>query len=103
MSYTALVHMLFKSLSDYAETLTLMMFVEFLLQVIEYCEQVSLCGLVVSLVASQQEGAGIESRSTHLTSAGVGPFCVEPACSLHVCVGSLQVLRLPPTVQTLAG
>jgi len=29
----------------------------------------------------------------------LGPFCVESACSPRVCVGSLRVLRLPPTVQ----
>ncbi len=42
-------------------------------------------GLVISTVASQQEGPGIETRSTHLTLRGswvwytaeVGPFCVE--------------------------
>uniref|UniRef100_A0A3Q4MHR7 RING-type domain-containing protein n=1 Tax=Neolamprologus brichardi TaxID=32507 RepID=A0A3Q4MHR7_NEOBR len=28
-----------------------------------------------------------------------GSFCVEFACSPRVCVGSLRVLRLPPTVQ----
>ncbi len=35
--------------------------------------------------------------------AGVGPFCVESTCSPRVCVGSLWVLLLPPTVQTHAG
>ena len=28
-----------------------------------------------------------------------GPLCVEFACSPRVCVGSLRVLRLSPTVQ----
>lgn len=27
------------------------------------------------------------------------PFCVELACSIRACVGSLRVLGLPPTVQ----
>ncbi|KAF7645271.1 hypothetical protein LDENG_00207150 [Lucifuga dentata] len=31
-----------------------------------------------------------------LGSSPTGPFCVEFACSPRVCVGSLQVLRLPP-------
>jgi len=39
-------------------------------------------GVVVTTVASQHE-----------------PFCVEFACSPRVCVGSLWVLRLPPTTQ----
>jgi len=30
---------------------------------------------------------------------GYGTFCVEFACSPLVCVGSLRVLRLPPTIQ----
>ena len=30
---------------------------------------------------------------------GLESFCVEFACSPRVCVGSLRVLRLPPTVQ----
>ena len=42
---------------------------------------------MVSAVASQQEGPGFESR----------PFCVELACSSHVCVGFLRVLRFPLT------
>ena len=33
------------------------------------------------------------------STPGLGPFCVEFACSPRVCVGSLRVLRLPPTVQ----
>jgi len=48
-------------------------------------------GVVVSTIASQQKGSWFESR--------MGPFCVEFACSPRVCVGSLQVLQLPPTVQ----
>ena len=48
-------------------------------------------GAVVSTVASHQEGSRFD---LHL-----GPFCVEFACSPRVCVGSLQVLRLPPTFQ----
>ena len=48
-------------------------------------------GVVVSTVASQREGSRFSSR--------LGPFCVEFACSPRVCVGSLRVLRLPPTVQ----
>ena len=31
-----------------------------------------------------------------------GSVCVESACSPRVCVGSLRVLRVPPTVQTHA-
>ena len=30
-------------------------------------------------------------------------FCAEFARSLHVCLGFLQVLQLPPTVQIYAG
>jgi len=48
-------------------------------------------GVVVSTVASQQEGSSFDSC--------LRPFCVEFACSPCVCVGSLRVLRLPPTVQ----
>jgi len=48
-------------------------------------------GVVVSTVASQQEGSWFESQ--------LGPFCVEFACSPHVCMGSLQVPWLPPTTQ----
>jgi len=44
-----------------------------------------------STVASQQEGSRFNSW--------LGPFCVELACSPRVCVGSLRVLRLPPTTQ----
>ena len=51
-------------------------------------------GVVVSTVASQREGSRF---NPHL-----GPFCVEFACSPRVCVGSLRVLRLPPTVQNHA-
>ena len=47
--------------------------------------------VVVSTVASQREGSRFNSH--------LGPFCVESACSPRVCVGSLRVLRLPPTVQ----
>ncbi|KAF7644306.1 hypothetical protein LDENG_00224350, partial [Lucifuga dentata] len=36
-------------------------------------------------------------RSWVRLPAGAGPFCVEFACSPHVRVGSLWVLRLPPT------
>ena len=48
-------------------------------------------GVVVSTVASQQEGSRFDPH--------LGPFCVEFVCSPRVCVGSLWVLRLPPTVQ----
>jgi len=48
-------------------------------------------GVVVSTVASQQEGSRFHPH--------LGPFCVEFACSPRVCVGSLWVLRLPPTTQ----
>ena len=48
-------------------------------------------GVVVSTVASQQEGSRFDPH--------LGPFCVEFACSPRVCMGSLRVLRLPPTVQ----
>jgi len=48
-------------------------------------------GVVVSTVASQREGSRFNSW--------LGPFCVEFACSPRVCVGSLRVLWLPPTVQ----
>lgn len=48
-------------------------------------------GVVVSAVTSQQEGPGFESI--------IWPFCVEFECSLCVCVGSLQVLQLPPKAQ----
>ena len=46
---------------------------------------------VVWWLASQQKGFWFESR--------LGPFCVEFACSPRECVGSLQVLQLPPSVQ----
>jgi len=49
---------------------------------------------VVVTVASQREGSRFNSR--------LGPFRVESACSPRVCVASLRVLRLPPTVQTHA-
>uniref|UniRef100_A0A3Q4AG71 Caldesmon 1b n=1 Tax=Mola mola TaxID=94237 RepID=A0A3Q4AG71_MOLML len=52
-------------------------------------------GAVVSTVASHQECPGFNSES--------GRFCVEFACSPSDCVGSLQVLRLPPTVQKHAN
>ena len=48
-------------------------------------------GVAVSTVVSQREGSRFDPR--------LGPFCVEFACSLRVCVASLRVLRLPPTVQ----
>uniref|UniRef100_A0A3P8NDG8 HAT C-terminal dimerisation domain-containing protein n=1 Tax=Astatotilapia calliptera TaxID=8154 RepID=A0A3P8NDG8_ASTCA len=48
---------------------------------------------VVSTVATQQEGPEFNS------TIRPGSFCVEFACSPRVCVGSLRVLRLPPTVQ----
>jgi len=48
--------------------------------------------VVVSTVASQQEGSWFESQ--------LGPFYVEFACSPRVCMGSLHVLWLPPTTQT---
>uniref|UniRef100_A0A669CQ23 procollagen-proline 3-dioxygenase n=1 Tax=Oreochromis niloticus TaxID=8128 RepID=A0A669CQ23_ORENI len=50
-------------------------------------------GTVVSTVAAQQEGPEFNS------TIRPGSFCVEFACSPRVCVGSLRVLRLPPTVQ----
>ena len=49
-------------------------------------------GVVVSTVASQQEGPGFDSQA-----------CAEFTCSLCVCVGSVQVLQLPPTVQKPAN
>ncbi|XP_075308222.1 serine/threonine-protein kinase OSR1b isoform X2 [Odontesthes bonariensis] len=51
------------------------------------------CCVVVSTVASQQQGSRFNTQ--------LGPFCVEFACSPRVCVGSLRVLRLPPTVQKI--
>jgi len=48
-------------------------------------------GVVVSTVASQQEGSRLDPH--------LGPFGVEFVCSPCVCVGSLRLLRLPPTVQ----
>jgi len=48
-------------------------------------------GVLVSTVASQQEGSCFKSH--------LGPFCVEFACSLCACVGSLWVSLLLPTVQ----
>jgi len=48
-------------------------------------------GVVVSTVTSQREGSSFDPD--------LGPFCVEFACSPRVCVGSLWVLQLPPTVQ----
>ena len=48
-------------------------------------------GAAVRTVASQQEGPGFDS--------GFSAFLVEFACSPCFCVGSLQVLRFPPTVQ----
>merc|ERR1711931_160809 len=50
-------------------------------------------GIVVSTVASQQEGRGFESR--------LGPFCAEFACSPRVRVGLLRVLRFPPTLKDM--
>ena len=35
------------------------------------------------------------------TPAVPGPFCVEFACSLRVCVGSRQALWFPPTIKDL--
>ena len=52
-------------------------------------------GAVVSAVASQQEGPGLESESGH--------FSAEFACSPHVRVGLLWVLRFPPTVEKHAN
>jgi len=49
-------------------------------------------GVVASTGASQQEGRRFNSRSGR-------SFCVEAACSPRGSVGSLRVLRLPPTVQ----
>ena len=51
-------------------------------------------GVVVSTVASQQEGSRFDP---HLE-----PLCVELACSPRVYVGSLRVLQLPPTIQKYA-
>ena len=48
-------------------------------------------GTVVSSVASQQEGSGFKSELRR--------FCAEFACSPHVRVGLLRLLRFPPTVQ----
>ncbi len=48
-------------------------------------------------VASQQDGSGFEPTGR------LGSFCVEFACSPRACVGFLQVLRLPPTIQRHAG
>ena len=48
-------------------------------------------GLVVGTVTSQQEGSRFDPHP--------GPSCVEFACSPRVCVGSLRVLQLSPTVQ----
>ena len=48
-------------------------------------------GVVVSTVASQQEGSRFDPH--------LGLFCVEFACSRRVCMGSLRVPQLPPTVQ----
>ena len=58
-----------------------------------FIPHVSMCRgcTVVSTIASQEEGSMFDPH--------LGPFCVEFACSPRVCVGSLQVLRLPPTVQ----
>ena len=49
--------------------------------------------MVVNTIASQQEGSRFNSR--------LRPFCVEFACSPRVCIGSLWVLRLPPTVKNM--
>ena len=49
--------------------------------------------MVVSTVASQREVSRFNSW--------LGPFCVAFACSPRVCVDSLRVLRLPPTVQNM--
>lgn len=46
----------------------------------------------VSIVAPQPEGPEFNSTIRPRT------FCVEFACSPHVCVGSLRVLLLPPIV-----
>jgi len=48
---------------------------------------------VVSTVTSQREGSRFDPH--------LGPFCVESACSPRVCVGSLQVLRLPPVQKNM--
>ena len=52
-------------------------------------------GVVVSTVASE----GVASLEGSRFNSWLGPFCVEFACSPRVCVGSLRVVRLPPTVQ----
>ena len=44
-----------------------------------------------STVTSLQVGPGFDFKSGH--------FCVEFVCSPRVCVGSLRVLWLPPTIQ----
>lgn len=54
-------------------------------------------GTVVRLLAlSQQEGSGFDSQSPLCTVSQL--LWAELACLLCVCVGSLQVLQLPPTV-----
>ena len=52
-------------------------------------------GVVVSTFALQQEDPWFDSRLV----PSPGSFCMEFACSPCACVGSLRVLRLPPTVQ----
>lgn len=46
-----------------------------------------------SSAASHQEGPEFDSTTC------LGPFGVEFTCSPRVCVGTLWVLQLPPTVQ----
>lgn len=46
---------------------------------------------MVTVVASQKQGCRFDTQALRL-------FYVERACSSRVCVGSLRVLRLPPTV-----
>lgn len=59
------------------------------------CESVHILGGTVAqrLALLQQEGP----------RSGRGPLCVEFAWSPCVCMGSLRVFGLPPTVQTGLG
>ena len=56
----------------------------------ELCAFTKSCMDVASAVSSQQESSLFESR--------LRLFYVELACSPSVCMGSLRVLRCPPTV-----
>lgn len=50
-----------------------------------------------SLRISQREGPRFESSSPPRGACWL--YCAEFACSRHVCLGSLRVFRLRPTVQ----